>query len=215
MTNWYDNDEEFTAKGIDYDLCACLDYNPQNTFVVEDIKKVWAVWEGENDGDDWRWVLELDSGQFVFLQGGCDYTGWDCQSWATHAFADTPEQAAEKAMGDVSTENSSPADAGLGHLLSMLGGTYADNFSEVRDSLLKQVQEGKQKTWTEQKEEEFKVLLSPPQEFGILAFVRENLKDVENILDAMSFTNPMRGITEGRKIALQSILDKFSMDKEN
>ena len=70
------------ARGIDYDLMACLEYNPQ-PFTVGDIKRVVAVWEGENDVDDWRWVLRIrgkvakERGKFVFLQGGCDYTGWD------------------------------------------------------------------------------------------------------------------------------------------
>ncbi len=61
---------------IDYDLRACLEYNPQ-TFGVDEIQKIHAVWEGENDSDSWRWVLQLKDGRFAFLQGWCDYTGWD------------------------------------------------------------------------------------------------------------------------------------------
>ena len=165
---WYgDYEDRLKDHGIDYDLFACLDENPQKTFTVFDIKKVWAVWEGERDGDDWRWVLELNSGAFVFLQGGCDYTGWNCQSWATHAFADTLELAAEKALGDISIEESSPSDAGLGHLLSIFSGEYDKNFEDVKNSLLKQIAEGKQKTWMEQKVEEFKVPIAPAYDWTI------------------------------------------------
>lgn len=91
---YYDNHELLEAKGIDYDLCACLEYNPQ-PFVVEDIEQVLAVYEGENDSEDWRWILQLNDGRFVFLKGGCDYTGWDCQSWADSAFAESADLAAQ------------------------------------------------------------------------------------------------------------------------
>ena len=75
--NFYDNPAAYAKRGIDYDLHACLEYNPQETFTVLDIKEVRAVYEGCNDERDWRWVLELHDSRFVFLQGGCDYTGWD------------------------------------------------------------------------------------------------------------------------------------------
>lgn len=80
---YWDNQDEYSARGIDYDLAGCLEYNPQEGFALEDIKQVLAVWLGENDGDDWRWILLLRDGQFVYLSGGCDYTGWDCVSNAT------------------------------------------------------------------------------------------------------------------------------------
>ena len=79
--NYYD-DPTMEARGIDWDLLACLQYNPQD-FTIEDIARVLAVYEGENDGNNWRWIIRLTDGRFVFLIGGCDYTGWDCQSGAT------------------------------------------------------------------------------------------------------------------------------------
>jgi hypothetical protein len=62
--------------GIDYDLDACLEYNPQD-FQLEDITEVFAIVEGEADEFDWHWLLGLDNGTFAYLTGGCDYTGWD------------------------------------------------------------------------------------------------------------------------------------------
>lgn len=149
---WYSNlsDDGLSQRGIDYDICACLEYNGQE-YDVPDIEKVLAVHEGERDGDDWRWVLLLKDGRYAFLMGGCDYTGWDCQSWATTAFADTPEGAARFALGDnISLTGNTPADAGFGHLLNLMGGTYTDNFASVYEELMAQLRAGKDQTWREQ-----------------------------------------------------------------
>jgi hypothetical protein len=154
--SYYEETQEYADRGIDYDLYTCLEYNPQKGFNVEDIKKVLAVWEGENDGDDWRWVLELNDGRYVFLQGGCDYTGWDCQSWATSEYDTDPYKSAERALGDVpiSAENQ-PSNAGLGHMLNILGGSYGKDFENVCASLKIQIDTGKNKTWGEKKDVEF------------------------------------------------------------
>lgn len=112
----------------DYDLSACLKYNPQDTFVLEDIAEIKAVWEGENDGDNWHWFLVLNDGRNVFLEGGCDYTGWDCQSWASHQFVDSVET--------------------LDQILSKLD-------ERVRISLQTQLIAGKNETWREKMIKEF------------------------------------------------------------
>lgn len=152
--DYYEHEDEFKARGIDYDLAACLEYNSQS-FDVMDIQKVLAVWEGENDGDDWRWVLQLLDGRYVFIQGGCSYTGWDCQSWAISEFTDTALNATEFALGNIAPKDKSPQDAGLGHMLSIMTGGYTANFKIVRDALVKQLTQGKSKTWREGKDEEF------------------------------------------------------------
>lgn len=146
-----------TTKGIDYDLTACLEYNPQDGYTVEDIAQVVAVWEGQNDEDDWRWILRLNDDRFVFLQGGCDYTGWDCQSWASSIFAASPEEALE--LGDGGnlpiTENNNPMNAGLGHMLNMLTGENASSGrGDVYVSLDEQIKTGKHQTWRESKDEQ-------------------------------------------------------------
>lgn len=82
--DYYDlTDEQKAETGIDYDFGACLQYNPQ-PFIIENVKKVLAIIEGDNDGPDWHWVVALrgEGNVFVYMRGGCDYTGWDCQSWA-------------------------------------------------------------------------------------------------------------------------------------
>ena len=162
--NYYDNQVENEKKGIDYDLIACLEYNPQ-PFTVEEIDKVLAVFEGEHDGDDWRWVIKLNKeGKkshgvgFVFLQGGCDYTGWDCQSWAKSEFAKTALLACKVAYTapEGSTYNEAVTGMGLGRMLNAMSGEYMHNTNLVYDTLVEQIRKGKDKTWRESKEDEFK-----------------------------------------------------------
>lgn len=56
-----------------------------NGFAVhlDNIQSIVAEVCGENDGCDWYWLLLMKGGAFKFAQGGCDYTGWDCQSSAS------------------------------------------------------------------------------------------------------------------------------------
>ena len=114
---YYDNQKEFESRGIDYDLVAAIDYN-ECPFSAPDIERVLAVWEGENDGDSWRWIVLLKDGTFYYMLGGCDYTGWDCQS-------------------DLTTEQIPNPVA------------IPSDEKEVMESLLAQVNEGKNKTWRE------------------------------------------------------------------
>lgn len=154
--NWYNEVDRkaLEARGIDYDLVSCLKYNPQD-FSLLDIERVLAVWEGENDGEDWRWVLRLHDGRFVFLQGGCDYTGWDCQSWASHVITDSAESAAQKALGEVPvSEKTHPANAGMGHILNILSGEYNNRNEEVYAALMNQLRDGKDTTWRERMDNE-------------------------------------------------------------
>lgn len=115
---------------FDYDLEACLIHNPQPGFTADDIDAVLAVWEGQNDGDAWRWVLALKGGRYAVLRGWCDYTGWDCQSGAQSWIADDPF----KAMSEPHAE-----------------------IKEVLMSLASQVAHGKNQMWREQKDAEFGV----------------------------------------------------------
>jgi hypothetical protein len=40
-------------------------------------------------------------------------------------------------------------------MLEILSGTYGDNVQAVYDSLMRQLQEGRDQTWREQKDQEF------------------------------------------------------------
>lgn len=84
---WRDLSDE-RRKELDdggYDLFACMEYN-RPPFSPKDIVRVRMVQEGERDGDIWEWIVDVqtDSRRIVryYVSGGCDYTGWDCQSHA-------------------------------------------------------------------------------------------------------------------------------------
>ncbi len=126
-------------RGIDSDLCSCLENNPQNGFNIDDIEQVLAVYEGENDGDNWHWVLELTDGRFVYLWGGCDYTGWDCQSQADHRIAPNATAAAHYATLIEMEEHNYGYPEGI----------------DMSVYLLNQIAEGKRETWREKMDDEF------------------------------------------------------------
>lgn len=103
---WKDMSKEYTVKmldwddrdDLDYDLTACLRYNPQDGLTPMTVDRVLAVTEGENDGEDWRWVVALRDGRFAYIQGGCDFTGWDCISYAWSVIDQTAGDAAGSAQ---------------------------------------------------------------------------------------------------------------------
>lgn len=127
--NYYNDREAFERRGIDYDLHGCLENNPQS-FSILDIKKVWAVSEGENDGKDWVWIIETHDGQFVYLRGGCDYTGWDCQSDAHSELFPGIVDAVKHTLADWDAEYYAPKEV-------------------VFIDLVNQIKNGKDSTWRE------------------------------------------------------------------
>jgi hypothetical protein len=62
-----------------FDLGYALEYN--DVYASAQIKKGLACIEGENDEKDWHWLVLLENGKVAYIRGGCDYTGWDCQSF--------------------------------------------------------------------------------------------------------------------------------------
>lgn len=49
-------------------------------FDFNDVAEVIAAVDGQNDEANWIAVVKLSDGRLAFLDAGCDYTGWDCQS---------------------------------------------------------------------------------------------------------------------------------------
>jgi hypothetical protein len=117
---------ERVERGIDGDLEACLENNPQKEFSLSDIERVLAVFEGQNDEEDWAWVLRMKDGRYFYLEGWCDYTGWDCRSGAFCNLFDIPMDAALSASKDY-----------------------------IRESLVRQINNIKNVTWREAKDKEF------------------------------------------------------------
>lgn len=64
-------------------LAYALEYNPGSGRNADDIDLILATFEGENEEHDWVWIVEFNDGVRGVYIGGCDYTGWDCQSSLT------------------------------------------------------------------------------------------------------------------------------------
>lgn len=47
---------------------------------AEKIESVYLEIKGCNDGPNWHWICQMMDGSWMYVEGGCDYTGWDCQS---------------------------------------------------------------------------------------------------------------------------------------
>ena len=67
-----------TDDGLGYDLESALSHN--DVVLTSAPKRIVLEITGFNDGADWHWIVELAAGGFAYVHGGCDYTGWDCQS---------------------------------------------------------------------------------------------------------------------------------------
>lgn len=66
-------------KALGYDLRAALYHNSLGEHLAQ-ISNTLLELYGENDGRDWHWIVQLKDGTYAYVCGGCDYTGWDCQS---------------------------------------------------------------------------------------------------------------------------------------
>lgn len=70
------------------------------TFSREDVEEITAMQDGENDGPSWIIYGKLKDGRWFYAEGGCDYTGWDCQAGNSGAVAATREQIERFGLGD-------------------------------------------------------------------------------------------------------------------
>lgn len=76
---------------------------------LPDIDVIVAEVCGANDEDNWYWILQMKDGSFKWAEGGCDYTGWDCQS---HATISNPYNTAQEAVAalPISEYDNKPAE---------------------------------------------------------------------------------------------------------
>jgi hypothetical protein len=67
---------------------------------VDAVAEILAMEDGVHDEADWIGLFKLKDGGVLFVESGCDYTGWDCRSngWAalyasrTNAILDLTDQ---------------------------------------------------------------------------------------------------------------------------
>lgn len=100
----FDNSKEaYDSDDIKY----AFEYNGLASHLGE-IDVIVAEVCGANDEDNWYWILQMKDGSFKWAEGGCDYTGWDCQSHASISDSfKTPQEAVEALP--VSEYDSKPA----------------------------------------------------------------------------------------------------------
>jgi hypothetical protein len=81
---------------------------------IENVRRVIACDEGENDGAEWIAVVEWSDGKFAVMAAGCDYTGWDCQAGGTIEFYDSEEVALVELTPEQAARLGVPHDANKG-----------------------------------------------------------------------------------------------------
>lgn len=69
-------------------------------FGREDVVKITALDEGENDGPEWVCLGKLRDGRWFYLSAGCDYTGWDCQAGGSATVARTKAELLKYGLTD-------------------------------------------------------------------------------------------------------------------
>ena len=110
------------------DIGYALERNPQDLVTKEDIDVIVAEVCGENDGANWYWVVKRKSDKkYIYVSGGCDYSGWDCQSLASSSGPyDTAKDAAIQAPEKEDDYDRFPRQALLRQLTGTLPfATYA------------------------------------------------------------------------------------------
>lgn len=128
---YWNNQEEYTKRGMDYDFTAAVYYNDVDVD-LDNVKQVLVVWQGENEGDEWRWIFVTHDSRYAFMSGGCDYTGWDCQSSCSVEYFPTIAEAVR-------------------HMITVETNTnrWEGKRVDVIKELIKQLTTGKAITWSE------------------------------------------------------------------
>jgi hypothetical protein len=65
-----------------YDLASAMQYCDQGPVTdTNGIVGLVMLHQGCNDEDNWTWEVTTSDGKTWIANGGCDYTGWDCQAF--------------------------------------------------------------------------------------------------------------------------------------
>lgn len=100
LINSYDWAECFGegSGGNTYNIPESLDGTSTHPCSRHDVKEIIAAVNGENDGNNWIGVFELQDGRFLSVDAGCDYTGWDWRASNTLTVASSLESLIETGL---------------------------------------------------------------------------------------------------------------------
>ena len=88
----FENDKyEYSHQDVKDEMRYAIECNPHpqvNDF-NSTVDKIIACIPGANDEENWYWLVTDKTGDIWYISGGCDYTGWDCQSHLNYIKVDT------------------------------------------------------------------------------------------------------------------------------
>lgn len=58
----------------------------------DQFEKVYYVRPGENDGENWTFLVKHKNGFYVFFDAGCDYTGFECCGGGTITYTQSAQK---------------------------------------------------------------------------------------------------------------------------
>ena len=64
-----------------YNFSYACEYNSYGPVQDQRIVELQLIQQGHNEGEAWIWHVVLEDDSAYLDYGGCDYTGWDCQSY--------------------------------------------------------------------------------------------------------------------------------------
>lgn len=81
--------EKLFPEQCAHDFILACEYNNELDFLKEkEIINFELIHEGQNDGTNWCWLVtfkqpdywnDIETRSYIYI-GGCDFSGWDCQS---------------------------------------------------------------------------------------------------------------------------------------
>lgn len=81
-----------------HDFSYAIEYNDRGPIDDHTGIRGFTCWNyGERDGDHWQWSIVFENGEHWIATGGCDYTGWDCQSSLYWELGDVSDEEFNKA----------------------------------------------------------------------------------------------------------------------
>jgi hypothetical protein len=71
---------------------------------IGNVRTVVADSAGENEGPSWLMVAKMHDGNFMYLEAGCDNTGWECHAEGSAWYAPMLDLLIQRALKDEARE---------------------------------------------------------------------------------------------------------------